>query len=165
MGTIEVLPLLKIFSYHFSQFIKLYTFLYILDQPNYIVSKFKSSRPIAQCSSRCHLMIIMSSKYAWYQLHFFSLSQNVAGILDPGNPCETQLDFSLAGPWEMIFFFSFSSPDMRTNKKLFLSERPRLKGRISRLILKNEILSQILNRNQYIILIKKNPETEIHSAL
>ena len=29
-------PLLKIFSYHFSQFIKLYTFLYILDQPNYI---------------------------------------------------------------------------------------------------------------------------------
>ena len=36
MGTIEVLPLLKIFSYHFSQFIKLYTFLYILDQPNYI---------------------------------------------------------------------------------------------------------------------------------
>ena len=36
MGTIEVLPLLEIFSYHFSQFIKLYTFLYILDQPNYI---------------------------------------------------------------------------------------------------------------------------------
>ena len=46
-----------------------------------IVSKCKSSRPIAQCSSRCHLMIIMSSKYAWYQLHFFSRSQSVAGIV------------------------------------------------------------------------------------